>query len=189
MSSKKNNDSAAPRDTEPSFHFGKIVGFHGLQGEVKVRPVPNKPEILASVQRVRSKASKHVPSFELEIDTSYFDKRMYFLSFVGYPDRTSVEILGGAELYTWEDQLEELEEEEFWVKDLVGMTVLKESGEEIGKVVDIIYSGNDILEVRRPDDPPGKTILIPFVKDLVPTVNMGEKRILVKDLEGLFESQ
>ena len=189
MSSKNNGKASTSRDTEPTFHFGKIVGFHGLQGEVKVRPVPNKPEILASVIHLRSKASKHVPAFDLEIDTSHFDKRMYYLSFVGYPDRTSVEILGGAELYTWEDELEELEEEEFWVKDLVGMTVLKESGEEVGKVVDIIYGGNDILEIRRPGDAPGKTILIPFVKSLVPTVNLSEKNILVKDLEGLFESQ
>jgi 16S rRNA processing protein RimM len=89
----------------------------------------------------------------------------------------------------WEDEIDELEEEEFWIKDLVGLTVFKESGEEVGKIVDIVYGGNDLLEVRRDQDPPGKTILIPFVKTIVPTINLSEKKIVVADIPGLFEAQ
>lgn len=173
----------------PSFVFGKIVGFRGLDGEVKVRPEANKPEILASVVHVRTKGSKHFPAQDLKIETSHFDKRMYYLSFHEYPDRTSVEHLMGAELLAWEDELEALDEEEFWVKDLVGLTVFKESGEAVGKIVNIVYGGNDLLEVRRESDPPGKTILIPFVKSIVPTVSLSEKRVVVNEIPGLLESQ
>jgi 16S rRNA processing protein RimM len=174
---------------EPTFAFGKIVGLHGLRGEVKVRPTSNSPEILASVQNVRTKATKHFPSVDLEIDSIHFDKRMYYLCFVGYDDRTSVEHLMGAELLTWEDQLEELAEEEFWVKDLVGMTAYKENGEVVGNIVGIMYGGNDLLEIKREGDPADKSILIPFVKTLVPTVNLREKRVIVADIPGLLEPQ
>lgn len=176
-------------NSEPTFLFGKIVGLRGLDGEVKVRPSSNSPEILGSVKHLRTKATKHFPACDLEIESSHFDKRMYFLCFAGYEDRTSVEHLMGAELLTWDDEIEELPEEEFWVKDLVGMTVFKENGEEVGQVIGIIYSGNDLLEVRRESDPPGKTILIPFVKSIVPTVNLSEKRVVVAELPGLLEAQ
>lgn len=174
---------------EPGFPFGKIVGFRGLDGELKVRPGSNNPEILSQVLHLRSKDSPHLPSTDFEILESFFDKRMYYLRFAGYDDRNSVEHLMSAELYTWEDELLDLSQEEYWVKDLVGMLVVKESGEEVGRVVDIIYSGNDILEVRRESDPPGKTILIPFVKAIVPGVNLAERRLTVADVPGLFECQ
>ncbi|MBX9688364.1 MAG: ribosome maturation factor RimM [Candidatus Obscuribacterales bacterium] len=185
----KKEESTKAKSSPAGFPFGKIVGFHGLDGEVKVRPSSNKPELLAGVKNLQTKPTKAFSSVNLEIDSSYFDKRMYYLSFHGYPDRTSVEHLMGAELLTWEEELEALEEEEFWVKDLVGMTVYKSDGEEVGKVIDIIYSGNDLLEIRRENDPPGKTILVPFVKSIVPTVNMADKKILLNDIPGLLEAQ
>lgn len=169
--------------------FGKIVGLHGLDGEVKVRPASNKPEIQANVTRLRTRTSKYLPAEDLEIDTIDFEKRLYFLTFVGYPDRTSVEHFMGAELLAWEDELEQLDEEEFWVKDLVGMKVFKENGEEVGFVVDIVYGGNDLLEVRREQDPPGKTILIPFVKSIVPGVDLKQQRVVIADIPGLLEPQ
>lgn len=174
---------------EPTFVFGKIIGFHGLQGVVKVRPECNKPEVLAHVSRVRTKETKQFPATDLEIDSSDFDKRMYYLSFADYADRSAVEHLMGAVLMAWEDEIDELEEEEFWIKDLVGLTVVKENGEEVGKIVDIVYGGNDLLEVRREEDPPGKTILIPFVKSIVPTINLSEKKVVIADIPGLLEAQ
>ncbi len=187
--SKTDNQKETKSQGEATFPFGKIVGLRGLKGEVKVRPSTNSPEILVSVTHVKTKATKHFPSVELEVEDMHFDKRMFHLSFVDHPDRSSVEHLMGAELFTWEDQLEELAEEEFWVKDLVGMTVVKEDGEEVGRVVSIMYGGNDILEVRRDGDPKDKTILIPFVKSIVPHVHVAEKKIVVADLPGLLDYQ
>lgn len=184
--------SAAKESEEnekPTFPFGTIVGFHGLKGEVKVRPSTNSPDLLFEVEKVQTKETKHYHPIDLEITSIEFDKKLFYLTFEGYDDRTSVEHLMGAELLTWEDQILELEEEEFWIKDLVGMKVLNERSEEIGEVVDIVYGGNDLLEVRRPQDPPGKTILIPFVKSIVPTVDMEARKIVIAEIEGLLEAQ
>jgi len=174
---------------EPTFNYGKIIGFRGLDGEVKVRPSCNSPEVLMNIKHIRTKETKYFPATDLEVESSHFDKRMFYLCFAGYEDRTSVEHLMGAELLTWNDELEELEEEEFWVKDLVGMTIYKENGERVGKIIGIRYGGNDLLEVKRDEDPPDKTILIPFVKTLVPVVNMSEGKVVVADIPGLLEPQ
>lgn len=181
------------RETEgkekPTFPFGKIVGFHGLKGEVKVRPSTNNPDLLLEVETVQTKETPHYHPINLEITSLEFDKRLFYLTFEGYEDRNSVEHLMGAELFTWEDQILELEEEEFWIKDLIGMKVVNERQEEIGEVIDIVYGGNDLLEIRRPDDPPNKTILIPFVKSLVPIVDKTARKIVITELEGLLEAQ
>ena len=198
--SHSSSDSNPPRPAKPSkeaggtpalpgFRFGTIVGFHGLQGEVKVRPIANKPEILADVTTVQTAETKFYDAIDLTIRSIHFDKRMYYLAFEGFPDRTSVEHLMGAELMTWEDQILELEEEEFWVKDLIGMKVINQAGESIGEVVDIIYGGNDILEIHRPEDPIEKTILVPFVKTLVPEVDRVGRVITVAEIPGLLEAQ
>lgn len=181
--------SVRPNSGSKNFLVGRIVGFHGLKGEVKVRPATNSPEILMNIVNVRTAATPHLPATNLEVDTIEVDKKMLFLSFKGFADRTSVQVFEGADLYVDEDQLEPLEEEEFWVKDLVGMEVVTTEGRSIGKVVDIIYGGNDLLEIRSEEHPPNKSILVPFVKDLVPVVKLKERRIEVVDVPGLLEPQ
>ncbi len=183
-----NTDKPEHKDA-PTFAFGKVVGFHGLKGVVKVRPATNNPELLLEVANVRTKETQYYEAIDLEIATLEFDKKLLYISFEGFEDRTSVEHFMEAELFTWEDQILELEEEEFWIKDLVGMKVFNEKQEEIGEVIDIVYGGNDLLEIRRPNDPPGKTILIPFVKSIVPTVDMEARKIIIAEIEGLLEAQ
>lgn len=175
--------------TDKNFLVGKIVGFHGLRGEVKIRPATNNPELLLSIKSMRTGNTPHFASVDLEVDTLAFDKRMLYASFRGYDDRTSVQHFEGADLFTSEEQLEPLEEEEFWLKDLVGADVFTAEGRAVGKVVDIIYGGNDILEIKGADHPPEKSILVPFVKNLVPVVDLKARRIEVIDVPGLLEPQ
>lgn len=175
--------------SQKHFLVGKVVGFHGLRGEVKVRPATNSPEILRSIKEIYATGGAHFDEVTLNVETLAFEKRMLYLSFIGYPDRTSVQHLEGAQLFVDESELEPLEEEEFWVKDLVGMEVFTTDGKSVGKIIDIIYGGNDILEIRSEEHPPGKSILIPFVKTLVPNVDMNKRRVEVIDVPGLLDPQ
>ncbi|MBY0550987.1 MAG: ribosome maturation factor RimM [Candidatus Obscuribacterales bacterium] len=182
-------DASTPPAAGKNFLVGRIVGFHGLSGEVKVRPATNNPELLLSVTSMRTGNTPHFPSVDLEVDSLVFDKRMLYVCFKGFEDRTSVEHLEGADLFAAEAELEPLEEEEFWVKDLVGLEVFTTEGKLVGRVVDIIYGGNDILEIKGADHPPEKSILIPFVKSLVPAVDLKAKRVEIVDVPGLLEAQ
>jgi 16S rRNA processing protein RimM len=165
--------------------FGKVVGFLGLKGELKIRPTTNNASLLLGVDLVEIKLPSH-PVITAGIASIRFDKKMLIIALEGYPDRTSVEHLEGAELFTSRDQIEELDEDEWWISDLVGLSVFTTEGKEIGKVVSIIGANSELLEIGKLDNPEA-TVLVPFVKDLVPVVDMKERRIEVVDLPGLLD--
>lgn len=176
---------------EHLFFVGTVVGFQGLAGEVKIRPSTNSPDLLLDVRTVRVELPKE-PDAVLKLRNVRVDKRMVLMTFNGLSDRTSVEYLEGAKLFCKEAELLPLEEEEFWVSDLVGMEVFTTGGARVGTVVSVVSTGSDILEVRGEGDyaaAEGKTILVPFVKDIVPTVDMSGRRIEVIEIPGLLEPQ
>jgi 16S rRNA processing protein RimM len=177
------------------FFVGTVVGFHSLAGEVKIRTSTNSPDLLVDVQSVRVEFEKGMVTEDddyaslLNVRTARIDKRMLMMTFKGLNDRSSVEHLEGAKLFCKEEELLPLEEEEFWVSDLVGMEVFTTDGAAVGRVVSIINAGNDLLEITPIEQQDGKTILIPFVKDVVPVVDAKKKRIEVIDVPGLLEPQ
>ena len=179
----------------PQYEFlvGTVVGFQGLHGEVKIRPSTNNPDLLLEITRVRVVYARGLepanPLSVLTIDSARVEKKMLLLSFEEHEDRTAVEHLEGAIMYANAEELLPLEEEEFWIKDLVGLDVFTTEGEFVGKVQSIIYGGNDLIEIRRETDPPNKTILVPFVKHLVPVVDLKSNRVEVVNMPGLLEPQ
>lgn len=173
---------------EMDFPVGTIVGFHGLRGEMKVRPDTNNPDLLLPVKQMKVVSLGQAP-FLAVIDTLRVEKRMLVLSFEGYEDRTSVEPFEGCELLCNRSELAGLDTDEFWLSDLVGLDVFTEGGSLIGKVRDIIYSGNDLLEIVPEGRGDGKTILVPFVHHIVPNVDLQKRRITVIDLPGLLDPQ
>ena len=101
----------------------------------------------------------------------------------GYNSRNEIEALIGAEIYTQKSQLRELDEDEWWFGDLVGLTAYTTGGEKIGVVSAIVDTGNYLLEIESN----GKTFLVPFVKELVPLVDIKAKRLEIEALPGLLE--
>ncbi len=175
-------------DSTSLFSVGKVVGFHGLSGELKVRPATNSPDLLLSIEAVtiRLASGRELAAEVLRIR---LDKRLLFVTLAGYKDRTSVEFLLDAELFVEREQLAPLEEEEWWVTDLIGLAVYTTAGAPVGSVVSIIDGGNQILEIRPDGADEEGTILIPFVKQLVPKVDLPARRIEVVALPGLLDPQ
>ncbi len=176
------------------FLVGTVLGFQALAGEVKIKPSTNSPDMLVDLKSVRIEYAQGMsPTGDLDVMLNVrscrLDKRMLLMMFDGLMDRNAVEDLEGAKVYAKESELLPLVEEEFWVSDLVGMSVFTTDGALVGKVISIIGSANDLLEVQGEQDSGGKTILIPFVKAIVPTVDMKAKRIEVRDIPGLLEPQ
>ena len=78
-----------------------------------------------------------------------------------------------------------LEEDEYFIADLIGMTIVDESGVTIGTLENVIETGaNDVYEVRLPD---GGQILLPAIKECILNVDMEENIILVHILKGLTD--
>lgn len=177
-----------PSDSQLTFPVGTIAGLQGLKGEVKIRPETNNPEILLEIKNVLVRYAGGKQE-QLTVSSARLDRKMLLVCFDGRPDRTSVEPLIGTQLFTTDDELLPLVEDEFWVRDLIGMEVVTTGGAAVGKVVDIIYGASDILEIKPHAAASEKTILVPFVKALVPNVDMKSGQIQVADIDGLLSPQ
>jgi len=166
------------------FPVGKVVGFQGLDGRMKIRPSTNNPSLLLKIRDVRIDIGGE-QSFQ-KVSKIKLEKKILLASLRGFSDRTSVEHLKGALVYTTREQLGELEEEEWWIDSIVGMEVYTTGGIKLGSIGKVIDSGTCLLEITMDDTSLG-TRLVPFVKDLVPVVDTEKNRIEVEDIPGLLD--
>jgi 16S rRNA processing protein RimM len=167
---------------------GKIVGVQGLQGEVRVYPNSDFPERFEQPGKrwlLRPGQTEPEP-IELLAGRYLPNKGLYILKLAGITDRTQAELLRDSWLLVPESDRPPLQADEFHVLDLLGLAVFDQSSQaRIGVVVDVIAAGNDLLEVQR--DATEKKVLIPFVKAIVPVVDLERNRIEITPPAGLIE--
>ncbi len=187
-SQKKQAESAVEIDQGLIFPVGKVVGFHGLAGIMKVKPSSNNPSLLLDIKTVQiANATGQVSEFKVR--EIYLDRRMLFIKLVEFDDRTAVEQFIDCHVSTTRQQLRELDKDEWWISDLKGLEVYKTSGEFIGTVSDILGANSELLEIKLADKDSAEPILVPFVEQLVPVVDIKTGRIEVVDLPGLLEPE
>lgn len=198
--------------------IGKIVAPQGLNGELRVYPNSDFPErFLKPGQRWLLREGQTKPqSIELLGGRYVPGKNLYVVELAGVENRGQAEELRNSKLLIQPGDRPTLAEDEFYVPDLIGLTVVNQvTGEIIGTVLSLIPAGHDLLEVEKvstnsgvisEDERPkeqvqkrGKkhkqkpqvtkiqTILIPFVKEIVPVVNFAEGRIEITPPEGLLD--
>jgi len=166
---------------------GKIVGVQGLQGELRVNPASDFPErFMAPGPRwLRSRKGSEPMEIQLKKGRQLPGKALFVVRFEGIDNRSAAEALVGQELLVSADDRPELAEGEFHLLDLVGLEArLKADGPAIGTVSDLISGGNDLLEITTAD---GRKLLIPFVKAIVPEVQLEKGWLLLTPPPGLLE--
>lgn len=168
------------------FPVGKVVGFHGLRGVMKIKPSSNNPQLLLDIESVQIV----LPGGSIEeatVDSVYLEKRMLFLKLKECADRTAAEKYVDASISTTRAQLRNLDANEWWVDDLIGLPVFTTDGAEIGTISDIIGANSELLEIKKKDAPGEEPILVPFVEALVPLVDIEARRVEVVALPGLLD--
>lgn len=109
--------------------------------------------------------------------------RGYQIAFEGVDDREAAEEIRGMDVVVGARR--PLDEDEFWPGDLIGLNVFEQSGHPLGVVREVLFGpGQDRLLVERPD---GLTFEVPFVDELVPTVDLEAGRVEVVPIPGLIE--
>ncbi len=172
---------------------GEIVTFVGLKGIMKVRPDSNSPSIYLDIQNVLLKpVNKDVKGKTLEpIQATVKDVRVVknFLQIQlnGYDSRTAVEKFRGVDIFTVKSDLRDLGENEWWVNDLIGLEVYTSAGKLVGTVCDAPGEHGEFLEIKKAANTNEETVIVSFVKELFPIVDIKARRIEVVDLPGLFE--
>ena len=168
---------------EDLFQVGIITGTHGLKGEVKVFPTTDDKERFLDLDTVLIDTGKEL--IEKKVQYCKFFKQFVFVKFEGLDDINDVEKYKRCPLKVTRENAVPLEEDEYYVSDLLGLTIVDESGVTIGELIDVIETGaNDVYEVKTPD---GGHVLLPAIKDCILDVDMEEKIILVHMLKGLVD--
>lgn len=163
--------------------IAKILNFHGIKGEAKLGFTKGREKQIESLQKVF--VLKNGSYVELNVSSVRFHKHFAIVKFKEFSTVNDVEVYKGCDIYLSKDEVQEsLENDEYLINDLIGMDVYDEDGCCIGTVSAIGENlANDLLSVK---DNNGHEHLVPFVKELVPVVDMKNKKIVINNIEGLI---
>ncbi len=163
--------------------IGKIINFHGIKGEAKVG-FSNKALISgAKIVFVDKDNTKE----RLDVSSIRFHKNFAIVKFKQINSINElIEFKGKNICLSKEKVLNELEDNEFLIDDLIGLKAFDNEENYIGDVVEIKKSAaNDILCIKSLDEKK-ELILIPFVSELVPIVDIKGGKVIIKPIKGLL---
>jgi 16S rRNA processing protein RimM len=147
--------------------LGHVVGVHGIRGAVLVRSYTAEPEGIAGYGPLENEDG----SATFEIDVEGATAKGLICRVAGVGDRTQAERLKGTALYVPRDRLPPAAEGEFYHADLIGLSVVTETGAALGTVAAVLnYGAGDILEVRRAGEK--QTVLYPMIEGVVIRVDV-----------------
>lgn len=159
---------------------GAITSTHGLAGEVKVFPTTDDPRRYDHLKEVWLDTGKE--QLKLEIQRVKYFKQFVIVKFRGLDRIEEVERYVKKSLYVTRENAVELEEDEYFIADLIGLSVVEENGSELGTLSDVLSTGaNDVYVVTKED----REILIPAIGECILEVNLEEGFMKVHLLEGL----
>ena len=167
---------------QENLEIGQIVNTFGIKGFVKVNPFVDDISRFDNLKKVFVKSNKNIK--ELEVEEVKYHKNMVLVKFKGIDIVEEAEILRNSYLEVDRENAIELEEGEYFIVDLLGLNVVTESNELLGKLEDIFNTGsNDIYVVKSAD---GKQLLLPAISEVIKEINIKENRIVVHLIEGLI---
>ena len=163
---------------------GKILNFHGVQGEAKVGFSKDQQNFFLSLDRVFLQDGKDYTP--LNIVRSRINKNHAIVKFEGINSINDLLQYKGKLLFVEEETIREnLDEDEFLIDELVGLDVVDVGGKKLGFVIGVSNNGaNDLLSIKTNSQ---KICLVPFVKAIVTDVSIKDKKVTINNLEGLLE--
>ena len=152
------------------FKIGQIVNTHGIKGEVKVYSLTEEPEKFKRLKTVL------VDGIEKNILGVKFQKDRVILKIEGIDSMNDAETYKEKYIEVSSDNEPKLPPDTYYVSDLKECTVYDTSGKELGKIFDIINTpNNDVYWIQQP-----KELLIPVLRDIVLSIDINSKKIVIK---------
>jgi 16S rRNA processing protein RimM len=163
---------------------GRIGRAHGIKGEVTVEVRTDEPELRLGPGAVL--ATDPSLAGPLTIEAGRVHSGRLLLTFEGVADRNAAEALRNTLLIAQVDPQERPQDpEEFYDHQLIDLDVVTRDGTLIGRIAEVSHLPyQDLLVVRRPD---GGEVLIPFVADIVPEIDLEDQRAVIDPPPGLLD--
>ncbi|HBI91669.1 MAG TPA: 16S rRNA processing protein RimM [Terrisporobacter glycolicus] len=164
------------------FRIGQIVNTQGLKGEVRVYPYVD------DINRFDDLESFYLDKNfekEYEVEKVRYKGNMVIMKIKGIDSVELAEKVKTKNLYISRDNSVDLDEDEFFIADLIGLEVFTVGGDKVGILKDILqYSANDVYVVKGDND---KEYLIPSTLKFVPEINIEEKKMIIDPIKGMLD--
>jgi 16S rRNA processing protein RimM len=162
---------------------GKISSTHGIKGLLKLYSYSGNIETLQNSDAVYLKGKGGlIREFTLKSVSAHAGG--FLLALDGFCDIDEVQPLVGSELCLKRSQLPETAEDEYYWRDLIGLTVVTDQGEVLGKIADIFETGSCDIYVVKGNN---KEYLIPAIADVVSEIDIPGSKMTITPLDGLLD--
>mgnify|MGYP000982850255 FL=1 len=163
---------SVPNTSNERIVIGRVGAAHGIRGELRIIPLTDFPERFAALREVM------VGDELLHIESVKPQGKNFLMRFREYTVREDAQKLTGRLLTVARAEAAPLDEGEYYVFDIVGLTVYDEEDNELGTVENVLRTGsNDVYAVRSED---GHEILIPALRKVVRTIDVPNGRMTVR---------
>lgn len=168
---------------EDLLKVGVISSTHGIKGEVKVFPTTDDPKRFRKLKDVLLDSGKEKKN--LKIQEVKFFKKFVILKFEGIDNINDVEKYKGSNLYVTRDQAVKLQKDEYFIADLIGLSVKAQEQNLEGTLKDVMETGaNDVYVIELSD---GRELLLPAIKECVLSVDLEKGEMKIHLLDGLLD--
>jgi 16S rRNA processing protein RimM len=154
--------------------IGVVVAPHGVRGTVRVRPTGSGRHLRENVEPVVGETRRRIVR-------SRPTPKGFLVDLEGVGDRSGAVGLKGEELVLDRAELDPTGEDEFYVRELVGLTAVSDTGGVVGTVEETFETlAHEILVVRREE----KVLYVPFTFEHVPEVDLPARRVVIRPPEA-----
>lgn len=165
---------------EGLLEIGQIVNSYGIKGFLKVVPLVDNNNQFKEFKTIYIQENKK--SKELKVEEIKFSKNLVLVKVEGIDTIDEALKLKNLYLYAKREDIK-LEEGAHFIVDLIGLEVYTDEGKLLGKLKEVLQPGaNDVYVVENEEK---KQILIPVIPDVIKKIDLQEKKVIVKLLNGL----
>jgi len=171
------------RDSEELIPVGKIIGPHGIKGQMKLHSYSGNADSLSAASSVTLKSPTGNLN-ELPVTCFKANSGKFIIGFTGVDDINLVQPFVGNEVCLKRGQLPGLAEDEYYWSDLIGLKVFTDDGTLLGTIADIFETGSSDIYVVRGE---GREYLIPAIADVIKSVDPAGGKVVITPLDGLLD--
>lgn len=167
---------------EDFLKVGVITTTHGVRGEVKVYPTTDEPERFLELDHVLLDTGKEFR--DLEIKNVRFFKNLVILKFKGIDNINDIEKYKGHDLWIPREEGQELDEDEYYIADLLGLRVILDDGTEFGTLKNVMETGaNDVYII---DTNAHGEVLVPAIRECIQDIDLKKNTMTIHLMKGLI---
>ena len=162
---------------------GKVVGTHGIRGDIKVQPWCDSPDFLCEFKNLYFNYGEE----KVRVLKSRVNKNIVIMNIEGIDNIEKADLLRGKTLYI-DRQEAKIDEDIYFIQDIIGMEVVDNSDNKVyGLITDVIKTGaNDVYQVT---DSESKEYLVPVIDDVVKSIDLESNKVFISPIKGIFEDE